>query len=90
MEYVKLIKPLFINFHKDGYIVGKIYKTYPTYHTPFVQGFINSQGIPDGYDITYFIPATEEEYNIQEGIINKSNNNHENDLIKLLKQIENV
>lgn len=78
MEYVKQIKPLFINAHENGYIVGKIYKTYPKYHTPFVQGFINSQGLPDGYNINCFMPATEEEYNIQEGIFNKSNNYPEN------------
>lgn len=70
MEYVRLIKPLFINAHENGYIVGKIYKTHPKYHTLFNQGFINSDDHADGYNKMYFIPATEEEYNIQEGIHN--------------------
>lgn len=68
MGYVKIIKSFYIHSENDGYIIGKIYITDTRHHRGETQGFMNSNGIPDGYNKHYFTQATEEEYNIQEGI----------------------
>lgn len=84
MGYVKNIK-LFFDGVSDDYLPGKIYITDKRYTTETQQGFINSRGISDGYNKSYFISATEEEYNIQEGIIKPIINEDLSYLIPILK-----
>lgn len=85
-KYVKCISLTLGNINKLPDELNKIYKiinenTNEDWNLENIYGSVSKKR---------FIPATEEEYNIQKGIITKLNNNHEEALIKLLKQIENV
>lgn len=86
MEYVRQIKELYRGASESGYIVDKIYIVDNKHTDNHDQGFINSNGLADGYNKDYFVSATKEEYDLQEGIINKLTIEEYHYLIPILKE----